>query len=346
MAAWLHVTLRQRPLALCGQLVQRARRCLATSAAPDVTSAFERVITPEVAEHLGAQGYAVVDGVFGGEAARRLRGEVVRLYEGGHMHKNCTHLVKDNSTSLVEKAHIHEAELTLDSGVQAAAPLCSALNTDRTLATMISLFLPQLTLDSQAIKLQYNAGGGGCFPMHYDSDEQLDGRRVTAIFYLNPDWTEADGGQLRLYPFPGAPVDVAPREDRLVLFASTRMAHRVLPAAAPRCCFTIWLSQSRRRAFVRQAPSLSALEPSSPDDVAAAARFLLHPAVRQHVSKLVYAEEWARSLEESHGDSDTRGAMLEQHHKEVDIIRRSLAKYLPVVEKLAKGQVAAPMQWF
>lgn len=55
MAAWLHVTLRQRPLALCGQLVQRARRCLATSAAPDVTSAFERVITPEVAEHLGAQ---------------------------------------------------------------------------------------------------------------------------------------------------------------------------------------------------------------------------------------------------------------------------------------------------
>lgn len=35
----------------------------------------------------------MVDGVFGGEAARRLRGEVVRLYEGGHMHKNCTHLV-------------------------------------------------------------------------------------------------------------------------------------------------------------------------------------------------------------------------------------------------------------
>ena len=51
-----------------------------------------------------------------------------------------------------------------------------------------------------------------------------------------------------------------------------------------------------RRAFVRQAPSLSALEPSSPDDVAAAARFLLHPAVRQHVSKLVYAEEWCVGL--------------------------------------------------
>ncbi|KAG2451493.1 hypothetical protein HYH02_004091 [Chlamydomonas schloesseri] len=345
MSAWLLAALRPQRAAPRGFGLLRHVRALASSA-PDVTSAFERVITPDVAEHLGAKGYAVVDSVFGREVARQLRAEVVRLYEGGHMHKNCTHLVKDNATSLVEKSHIHEAELTLDSGVQAAAPLCSALNSDRTLATMLSLFLPQLTLDSQAIKLQYNAGGGGCFPMHYDSDEQLDGRRVTAIFYLNPDWQEAHGGQLRLYPFPGAPLDVAPLEDRLVLFASTRMAHRVMPAAAPRCCFTIWLSQSRRRAFVRQAPSLAALEPASPDDVAAAARFLMHPAVRQHVSKLAYAAEWARSLEESHEDSATRAAMLDQHHKEVEIIRRSLAKYLPVVEQLARGEVKLPMQWF
>jgi hypothetical protein len=38
----------------------------------------------------------------------------------------------------------------------------------------------------QAIKLQYNEGLGGCFPMHLDSDAALDGRTVTAIFYLNP----------------------------------------------------------------------------------------------------------------------------------------------------------------
>ncbi len=40
----------------------------------------------------------------------------------------------------------------------------------------------------KAIKLQVNTGGGGCFPLHLDSDERLDGRRVTAIFYLNPGW--------------------------------------------------------------------------------------------------------------------------------------------------------------
>lgn len=38
----------------------------------------------------------------------------------------------------------------------------------------------------QAIKLQYNAGQGGCFPIHFDTDAALDGRRVTSIFYLNP----------------------------------------------------------------------------------------------------------------------------------------------------------------
>lgn len=38
----------------------------------------------------------------------------------------------------------------------------------------------------QAIKLQYNDGNGGCFPLHVDSDAAVDNRLITAIFYLNP----------------------------------------------------------------------------------------------------------------------------------------------------------------
>ncbi|GFH20674.1 prolyl 4-hydroxylase, partial [Haematococcus lacustris] len=52
---------------------------------------------------------------------------------------------------------------------------------------MLSLFMPMLSLDQQATKLQYNRGQGGCFPMHLDTDAMLDGRKVTAIFYLNPE---------------------------------------------------------------------------------------------------------------------------------------------------------------
>lgn len=62
--------------------------------------------------------------------------------------------------------------------------------------------------------------------MHFDSDEALDGRRVTAIMYLNPAWEPHHGGQLRLYPFPAPPVDVEPLHDRLVLFSAARMLHR------------------------------------------------------------------------------------------------------------------------
>jgi hypothetical protein len=42
--------------------------------------------------------------------------------------------------------------------VSAAAPLFSRLEADRTLQTMLSLLLPQLRLDSHAIKLQLNEG--------------------------------------------------------------------------------------------------------------------------------------------------------------------------------------------
>jgi hypothetical protein len=44
-----------------------------------------------------------------------------------------------------------------------AAPLFAALDADRTLQTMLSLLLPQLRLDSHAIKLQLNEGvPSGC----------------------------------------------------------------------------------------------------------------------------------------------------------------------------------------
>ena len=42
--------------------------------------------------------------------------------------------------------------------IQKAAPLCQTLNDDSTMRTMLSLFMPHLRLDSQAIKLQCNAG--------------------------------------------------------------------------------------------------------------------------------------------------------------------------------------------
>lgn len=80
------------------------------------------------------------------------------MYNGGLMHLNHTHLVNKGATKLLPKSQIQEAELTLEPSIQQAAPLIAQLNADRTLATMLSLHIPQLRLESQAIKMQHNEG--------------------------------------------------------------------------------------------------------------------------------------------------------------------------------------------
>lgn len=99
--------------------------------------------------------------------------------------------------------------------------------------------------------------------MHYDSDETVDMRRITAILYLNQGWMPEHGalcpmisgmlsahsscklfryvqasqrqihagGELVLYPWPQPPVVLAPLHNRLVIFSSCRMLHRCCP-----CC--------------------------------------------------------------------------------------------------------------
>ena len=131
-------------------------------------------------------------------------------------------------------------------------PVFAELARDRSLLTMAELGMT-LGLHRQAVKLQYNAGAGGCFPMHFDSDQELDPRVLTAVVYLNAEWQDADGGLLKLYPsFNGEEaITVQPIADRMALFSSPHMLHRVLPSAANRFCFSIWFHARKRPAEPR-----------------------------------------------------------------------------------------------
>lgn len=64
-------------------------------------------------------------------------------------------------------------------------------------------------------------------------------RRITAVYYLNPDWSPTHGGALRVHP-PNGSRDVEPRLDRLVIFASELLEHEVLPVFHPRLALTAW----------------------------------------------------------------------------------------------------------
>ncbi|HLV17242.1 MAG TPA: 2OG-Fe(II) oxygenase [Pseudomonas sp.] len=86
---------------------------------------------------------------------------------------------------------------------------------------------------------------GGFYQRHLDRFRDDDRRTVTVVMYLNdPDWSEADGGQLRMY-LPEGERDVVPVGGLLACFMSDRIPHEVLPARRERLALTGWL---RRRA--------------------------------------------------------------------------------------------------
>jgi hypothetical protein len=132
---------------------QRARYvavsfCRSFNSAPAPLLQLQSTVNPVVCEQLESEGYAVVDNIMSSDTVALLRDEVMKLREAGLMHLNCTHLVKDNATTLLQKERIWEAELTIDAKIQAASPPFAQIDSDRTLAALLSLFMPHLTLDS------------------------------------------------------------------------------------------------------------------------------------------------------------------------------------------------------
>jgi len=87
---------------------------------------------------------------------------------------------------------------------------------------------------------------GAYYRKHVDRFQSADERVVSSTLYLNPDWAEADGGQLRLYGVDRH-VDVLPRAGNFVLFRSDTVPHEVLAATQSRFSLTGWF---RRRSLL------------------------------------------------------------------------------------------------
>ncbi|MGV3583402.1 MAG: 2OG-Fe(II) oxygenase [Methylophilus sp.] len=65
-------------------------------------------------------------------------------------------------------------------------------------------------------------------------------RQLSAVLYLNKQWTDQNGGELRLYLNENEHLDFLPIEGRLVLFLSAKFWHEVLPANRERVSLTGW----------------------------------------------------------------------------------------------------------
>jgi hypothetical protein len=321
-----------------------------------VSASSSRIAVDAVASSLVRFGYAVVDGALDGTMdtdigtndatlAETLRSELISLASTpGLMRPNATVLVHDTGTrSRLPKRNIFEAELhALDESTLRSVPALRAVSEDRSLLTLLNIALPshaQNQLHYQVVKVQRNAGFGGCFPLHFDSDEDVDSRRITALTYLNPDWRRGDGGELVLYPFPvSEPVLIEPKMGRVVLFSASNMCHRVLPSLGKeRLCFTRWFFGKANAlgsaAAARDGPSpRAAPDPASGDASSLAwsqARALCRPHLRKHLARVVLNETWTESIEQAHADSEARGRMVRTHRDETAIIARALAGTYP-----------------
>lgn len=83
---------------------------------------------------------------------------------------------------------------------------------------------------------------GDFYQKHLDAFKGAKGRRLSIVFYLNPDWAPLDAGELVLYDDAGAEIleRIAPKKGRLVIFLSEEFPHEVLPAQRQRLSIAGW----------------------------------------------------------------------------------------------------------
>ncbi len=86
---------------------------------------------------------------------------------------------------------------------------------------------------------------GSFYKRHLDVFHKTRSRKVSVVCYLNEDWKQEDGGQIRLYVPDNEDnkkaIDVMPLGGRLVCFKSEILEHEVLPATRDRLSLTGWM---------------------------------------------------------------------------------------------------------
>jgi SM-20-related protein len=81
---------------------------------------------------------------------------------------------------------------------------------------------------------------GSYYKRHLDQFKKDDHRKLSVICYLNKNWNETHGGQLRMY-LSDSVIDFLPLSGRLVCFRSDQIEHEVLPATRERLSLTGWM---------------------------------------------------------------------------------------------------------
>lgn len=120
----------------------------------------------------------------------------------------------------------------------APQPLQAYLNKLNELISFVNQTLFLSLKDYEVHMTIYPAGA--YYKKHLDQFKKDDHRKLSVICYLNMNWKEEEGGQLRIYRQKES-LDVLPVAGRLVCFRSDLLEHEVLPSTRNRLSLTGWM---------------------------------------------------------------------------------------------------------
>lgn len=208
--------------------------CAFSSAPPRATLEAVRGLSVAAIEALGTSGFTWGTGLLGPELAARAHEEAVALQASGAL----------------KRAGVRRgADHTVDDGVRGDSITWIDEAIDGALGAVFRRFdrlrlelneLAYLGLRRIELQLAHYPGTGAGYQRHRDAFPGDDNRRLTAIVYLNPTWTPADGGTLSVFTDP--PVQLEPRLDTYAVFRSDVVEHEVMPSFADRYALTAWYS--------------------------------------------------------------------------------------------------------
>uniref|UniRef100_A0A6B2LA22 Prolyl 4-hydroxylase alpha subunit domain-containing protein n=1 Tax=Arcella intermedia TaxID=1963864 RepID=A0A6B2LA22_9EUKA len=283
---------------------------------------LSKVLTPgSLTTQLSTEGYAVIDNAFGSDWCEIIREEMDTLAQSDLFSPSKNKLSSTTGDGHILTKHgIYELDMIFE-GKEVCKPECWMLAENLAflakkemprLVEILNASYPDLELtELDHMKLQINYGNGS-FPMHFDthSSTARSRRHLTFILYLNPSWTTRSGGEIRLYPLPYPSIDIAPLNDRVALFCSHSMLHRVMPSHDSRYCFSLWFASKSSIPF----PVKLREKVEGFDEIL---HFLFDKEKRRMLSKILYAEEWEQSVRESFGDLPEVEDSMSLHWKEV-----------------------------
>lgn len=204
-------------------------------------TAFPDSMLERLADDLVEQGWAIVDDFLPPVLTRALAGECRQRHAQG--------LLTEAGTGRGNAQRIRST-LRGDS-IQWLEPGQSRATDDylRAMDALRQTLNASLYLGLEDFESHFALYPSGAFYLrHLDRFRDDDRRELSAILYLNEDWSADAGGELRLFfdVLRDAPcnLDIQPLAGRLVLFRSAQLFHEVLPAQRERLSLTGWF---RRR---------------------------------------------------------------------------------------------------